>query len=85
MSKKQVGSGGKIERAIWFFAGCIMAGLGSALAYYSYQWASGPHFEYKWMWITGSAGLALFVLRGAWFTIFPEKVEEKILYNTGGR
>ena len=85
MSKKQVGSGGLIERAIWFFAGCVMAGIGAALAYYCYKWMNGREFAYRWVWIAGSAGLALVLLRGAWFTIFPEEVEEKIVYNTGGR
>ena len=85
MDNKQVGSGGGIERAIWFFAGCIMASLGLILAFYCYQWTKSPQFQYNWAWIAGSAGLSMFLLRGAWFTIFQEKAADKIHYNTGGR
>lgn len=84
--RNNVGSGGAIERAIFFIAGCIMGTLGALLAWMSYKFAVSPVImEYRWLWITIAGGLAFFMLRGAWFTIMPEKKKKYIELETGSR
>jgi len=77
-TRDSIGSGGKIERAIFFLAGCLMGALGALLAWFSYKWAvSSIHFEYQWVWSVVTGGLAFFMLRGAWFTVMPQKKDRK--------
>jgi len=79
MSTNNVGSNGRVERAIWFFAGCIMGILGAGLAYAAYlMMQDGVLKDDEWLYVTGYLGLAFFLLRGAWYTIIPEKQEEEI-------
>ncbi|MEE9374843.1 MAG: hypothetical protein V3V04_00755 [Rhizobiaceae bacterium] len=76
MTKANVGSGGNIEKAIWFLAGNIMALLGTGMAYLCYKWALEPkYFEFRYIWVAGAASLSLLLMRGAWFTIFPAPQE----------
>lgn len=86
MSDSNVSSGGAVERAIWFFSGCIMGVLGSIAAYMCYQWGvKTPVLDYRWAYISVSATMAFLMLRGSWFTVMPSKDEKRVQYNTGGR
>jgi len=85
-SRNNAGSGGVVERAIFFMAGCIMGTLGAVLAWLSYKWAISPAImEYRWLWITIGGGLAFFMLRGAWFTVMPQKEEKYLELETSRR
>ncbi|MEE9314427.1 MAG: hypothetical protein V3V02_07240 [Rhizobiaceae bacterium] len=76
MSKTNASSGGSVEKAIWFLAGNIMALIGVVMAYMCYTWAVEPKsIEYRSIWVAGSGSLAWFLLRGAWFTIFPPEAK----------
>ena len=77
--KRDVGSGGSVERAIWFIAGCIMGILGASLAYIGYWLLNdGKTIEYEWAYATACLGFSFFLLRGAWYTIIPEKEKDVI-------
>ena len=77
-TRASIGSGGGIERAIFFLAGCLMGVLGALLAWFSNKWAvSSIQFEYQWVWMVVTGGLAFFMLRGAWFTVMPQKRDRK--------
>ncbi len=86
MGRKLAGSGGAVERVIFFLIGVVLAAIGTTAAWYSYKFTSDTRFiEHRWLYIAFTSGLAFFMLRGAWFTIFPEVKDERVEFNTGGR
>lgn len=79
MNEKSVGSGGAVERTVWFLAGCMMAGIGLSLLYFFYRMTTDrQNWEYEPFYMVGCIGMAFFLLRGAWFTIMPEPEKDKI-------
>ncbi len=69
----------RVERAILFFAGCIMASIGIAMLYFVYRIAhDGRVWDYEYLYIAGCTGFAFLLLRGAFYTVIPENVVESI-------
>ncbi|MEM8749258.1 MAG: hypothetical protein AAGF28_03085 [Pseudomonadota bacterium] len=86
MNSKKTGSGGPVERMIYILLGFVLAAIGTIAAWYCVKWASDSQYiEYRWLYVTISAGLAFFMLRGALYTIFPEREDNYVELNTGGR
>lgn len=77
--ESNVGSGGPIERAIFFIVGCAMGIGGLALSYMAYMLAMRNYgLDYQELYMGGSLGLAFFMLRGAWFTVIPQRKAQPI-------
>ena len=79
MGAKNVGSNGVLERVIFFILGCIMGLIGLLLAYIAYRLALRNYgIDYQELYMGGCIGLSFFLLRGAWFTVIPEKHKTEI-------
>ena len=64
---------------IFFILGCIMGLIGLLLAYIAYRLAVRNYgIDYQELYMGGSIGLSFFLLRGAWFTVIPEKRKTEI-------
>ncbi len=86
MNRNDVGSGGRIERLIYFLVGLFLAGMGTLFGWLCYQWAAATiHFDYRFVYIGISGGLAFFMLRGAWMALLPKKETTRVELSSGGR
>ncbi len=79
MSNSDTSSVRPVERLIWLLAGCAMGILGISLAYFGYRILNdGRIVDHEWAYATTCMIFSFFLLRGAWFTVIPEKEEEVI-------